>query len=159
VRACDAGVGEEDVEAAVPLDGVVDHLLDRLLVGRVKLPRVDVHLGPQSVDLALVRLEVGAIVVADVDGLGAVLGELQSGCAADSEDGVGALIRSIPRHSSVFGLEGSNTSDDDHFVGNPRPAGGDLKHGREAAAGELVAEGLDSPLCCLRHCAQFTACV
>jgi len=71
-----AGVGKEDVESAVPLERIVDHLLHRLLVGGVKLACVHVDLGPQGVDLALVRLEVGAIVVADVDGLGAVLGEL-----------------------------------------------------------------------------------
>jgi hypothetical protein len=42
VRADGARVGEEDVEAAVLRQGVVDHGLDRLLVGGVKLARVDV---------------------------------------------------------------------------------------------------------------------
>jgi hypothetical protein len=88
VRADGARVGEEDVEAAVLRQGVVDHCLDRLLVGGVKLARVDVYQRPQGVDLALVRVEVGGIVVADVDGLCAVLGELVGRGAADAEDGV-----------------------------------------------------------------------
>ena len=91
VRADGAGVGEEDVESAVPLQSIVDHLLHRLLVGGVELPRVHVDLVPQAVDLALVRLEVAVIVVADVDGLGAVLRELMGGGSSDAQDGVCAL--------------------------------------------------------------------
>jgi hypothetical protein len=93
VRADGAGVGEEDVEPAVPLKRIVDHLLHRLLVGGVELARVHVDLGPQAVDLALVRVEVGAVVVADVDGLGAVLCELVRRGPTDSQDGVCALGR------------------------------------------------------------------
>ncbi len=88
VRAHDAGVGEEDVEPAVPLERVADHFLDGLLVGGVELANVDVDLGVQAVDLALVRLEVGGIKVADVDGLGPVLRELVGRGAADAQDGV-----------------------------------------------------------------------
>ncbi len=91
VRTNNAGVGEEDVEPAVPLECVVDHFLDGLLVGGVELARVDLDLGVQAVDLAFVRLEVGGIEVADVDGLGSVLCELVGRGAADAQNGVCAL--------------------------------------------------------------------
>jgi hypothetical protein len=108
VRADGARVGEEDIEAAVLRQGVVDHCLDRLLVGGVKLPRVDVDQRPQGVDLALVRVEVGGIVVADVDGLCAVLGELVGRGAADAEDGVCAweLVSIYFRDIFIKGLLG-----------------------------------------------------
>lgn len=73
-----ASISEVNVETAVALERVVDYLLHRLLVGRVELARVDIDFGPQRVDLALVRLEVAVIVVAQVDGFGAVLGKLMS---------------------------------------------------------------------------------
>jgi hypothetical protein len=88
VRADDAGVGEEDVEPAVALERVVDDFLDGLLVGGVELARVDVDVGPQAVDLALVGVEVGGVEVTDVDGLGSVLCELMGRGAADAQDGV-----------------------------------------------------------------------
>jgi hypothetical protein len=88
VGAYRAGVGEEDIEAAVPLERIVDDLLHRFLVGGVKLACVDVDLGPRGVDLALVRLEVGVVIVTEVDGLGSVRCELMGGSPADDKDGV-----------------------------------------------------------------------
>ena len=88
----DAGVGKEDVEAAVAGQGVADHLLDGGLVGGVELARVHVYGGPGGRDVGLVGGQVGIIVVTDVDGPCPVLGELVGGSAADAQDRVGALF-------------------------------------------------------------------
>ncbi len=50
------------------------------------------------------------------------------------------------------GLVGTNTRDDDHLARNPRPAGSDLGERRDGAAGELVADGLDTALRGFGHC-------
>lgn len=76
MRPRDARVGEEDVEAPVPLDRVVNDILHGLLVGGVKLSSVNIDLRPPGGDLALVLLEMRAVEVADVDGLSAVLSKL-----------------------------------------------------------------------------------
>ena len=159
VRANDAGVGEEDIEPAVPLERVVNDFLDGLLVGGIELARVDVYLGVQAVDLALVRLEVGGIEVADVDGLGPVLCELVGRGTADAQNGVCAWevwckSRECPRDglTGAIGAIGANTSDDDHLARNPRSAGSDLGERWDGAAGELVADGLDTALGGFGHC-------
>lgn len=69
----DTGIGEEDIQPAVPAQRIVDHLLDLGLLRGVKLPGVDFDGGEGGVDLLLVRLQVSAVVVADVDGFGAAL--------------------------------------------------------------------------------------
>ena len=51
-----------------------------------------------------------------------------------------------------MGAIGANTSDDDHLARNPRSAGSDLGERRDGAAGELVADGLDTALGGLGHC-------
>ena len=76
LHAADSRVGEEDVQPAVPLNCIVDDGLDGRLVRGVKLPRVHVDAREQRGHLALVRREVLAVKVADVDGPRAVGGEL-----------------------------------------------------------------------------------
>jgi hypothetical protein len=44
------------------------------------------------------------------------------------------------------GFVRKNTSDDDDFVGDSRSLGRDLEDGRDRTGGELVANGLHTPL-------------
>ena len=90
VCAGDAGVGEEDVELAVTLQGGGDEGLDGGLVRGIELLRVDRGGGEEGGELALVRREVRGVEVAEVDGARALGGELVRCCAADAEEGVGA---------------------------------------------------------------------
>lgn len=101
---------------------MVHHLLDRLLVGRVELPHVHVDGRVQGVDLALVRVQVRPVEVADIHGPRAVLGEQVRARAADTEDRVGAR-------------------DDDDFAGDARARGlaGDLLDGGDAFEGLGIA--------------------
>ncbi len=80
----DAGVGEEDVEALVLGQRIVDNGLDLLLVADVALAGMHLDGGEGSVDFLLVRFEVCVIKVADVDCLCAALGVLVGGGSADA---------------------------------------------------------------------------
>jgi hypothetical protein len=84
----DAGVGEEDVETSVGVEGFLHHSLHGGFVGGVEGARVDVDGGVEGVKLALMLREVGGGEVADVDCAGAVARELVGGGAADAYDGV-----------------------------------------------------------------------
>lgn len=53
---------------------------------------MDLDGGVKREDFAFVRLEMGGREVAEVDGAGAVFGELMGGGAADSEGAVGACF-------------------------------------------------------------------
>lgn len=90
VGARDAGVGEDDVQAAVAAQGVVDDGLDGGLVGGVEAAGVDGAGRVAGAHVALVAGEEGVVKVADVDGAGAVLGVLVGGGAADAQGRVGA---------------------------------------------------------------------
>lgn len=91
MRPNSASIGEEHVQPTITGDSVPDDLLDGCLVGGVKAAGVDVNVGPRGVDLALVRLQVLVVKVTDVDGPGAVLGELVGCCSTETEDRVRAL--------------------------------------------------------------------
>lgn len=93
----DAGIGEEDVQPAISSHGILDDRLHGSLVRGIELARVHFRVRIQTVDFTLVRLQVAAVKVTDVHGLGAVSRELMSCRAADAERRVGAR-------------------DDDHFV-------------------------------------------
>lgn len=89
----DAGVGEEDVEAGVAAQGVVDDGGHVGLVGGVEAARVDGDGGQGSRNLGGVGVEALGVEVAQVDGAGAALGEAQRGGAADAEGRAGAWGR------------------------------------------------------------------
>lgn len=91
----DTGVGEEDIQPAIPTQRVFDDLLDLGLLRGVKLPRVDFDGGEGCVDLLLVRLQVRAVVVADVDGFGAALCVLVGCGSADAQGGVCSYVVSV----------------------------------------------------------------
>jgi hypothetical protein len=67
----------------------LDDGLDGGFVAGVELAGVYVDGGVEGVQLPFVGLEVGGLVVADVDGAGAVAGELVDRGAADADGGVG----------------------------------------------------------------------
>ncbi|RBQ68019.1 hypothetical protein VDGD_21617 [Verticillium dahliae] len=129
----DAGVGEEDVEAAVGRDGVRDDVPDGLLLSGVEAAHVDLDGRVRSPDLGGVGVEVRAVKVAEVQGARAVLGKLVGGGAADAEGRVGAR-------------------DDDDLAGDARRRrgaghlcdGGQRRRRRRAAGGQLVAQRRDS---------------
>lgn len=51
---------------------------------------MDLNIGVQGREFALLRCEEFGVEIAEVDCKGAVVGELVGGCAADAEGGVGA---------------------------------------------------------------------
>lgn len=78
------GIREENVQPAVLGNRIVDNGRHGLLIRGVELPHVHVHARVERLHLALVRGQVGVVVVADVDCLGAVVGELVGAGAADA---------------------------------------------------------------------------
>ena len=89
-RACDAGVGEHDVETAVAGYGVFADGFYGGLGGCVEGVGVDVDGGEEGVEFARVGGEVGGGEVAEVDRVGGVGGEDVGGGSTDAEGGVGA---------------------------------------------------------------------
>lgn len=81
MRTRDPRVGEDDIQPAVFLDGIIHHSLDGCFVRGVELPRVDLTLRIQGLDFLLVVFEEFVVKVADVDCFGAVLGVLV-GCGS-----------------------------------------------------------------------------
>jgi hypothetical protein len=84
----DPGIGEEYIQSTIFLDSFVDDGLYGGFVGGVELPGVDVDGGVEGAEFVGVGGEVGVVVVAEVDGAGAVAGELVGGGAADAGGGV-----------------------------------------------------------------------
>lgn len=87
----DPRVREHDVQSAVFRHRLVHHAFHVGLVRGVEVPGVDVDVRVEGFQLALVRRQVLVRVVADVDGSGAVVGELVGGGAADADWGVGSF--------------------------------------------------------------------
>lgn len=90
MSAHDAGVGEEDVEAAVGRNGFVDDRFHGGFVRRVESAGMDVDGWVEGIEFFAVRIEELGVEVADVDCEGAVAGELVGAGAADAEGRVGA---------------------------------------------------------------------
>ena len=94
-RSDDGGVGEEDVQAAVSLQGIVDDRLHLAIIGSIELARVDVDGRVERLDLPLVRLQMLVVVVTEVDGSGAIQSELMGGGSTDAQRRVGAWGETI----------------------------------------------------------------
>lgn len=84
----DTGIGKEDVEAGVALQGVGNDVANGRLVGSVKFADVNIDRRETAVEVRLVGREVLVGEVAKVDGTGAVLGELARSGAANTKEGV-----------------------------------------------------------------------
>lgn len=67
---------------------MVYNVLHACLVGRVEIARVQLDIGIPRGQVFPYRLEVGAVVVAQVHGLGSVLDELLGRGAPDAHEGV-----------------------------------------------------------------------
>ncbi|PSR82316.1 S-adenosyl-L-methionine-dependent methyltransferase [Coniella lustricola] len=76
MRACNASVGKEHIQAPVALERILDNCGNGWLVGGIELARVHFAVRVQRLDVRLVVGEVRIVKVANVDGFGAVLGEL-----------------------------------------------------------------------------------
>lgn len=90
IAARHAGIGKEDVEAAVAAQRVVHDGLDLSVVGGVEAASMDVDGGKGGLELAAVRLEVAVVKVAEVESPRTTLGKLVGGGAADAQGRVGA---------------------------------------------------------------------
>lgn len=90
ILADDARVGEEDVQALVLGQRVVDDGLDLVFITSIELADMNIHGRVASVNLLLVSLQVSAVKVANVDGPGTALGVLVCGGTADAQRRVGA---------------------------------------------------------------------
>jgi hypothetical protein len=88
MRAHDPRIREKHIQPAVSADGIVHHPLDLRLLGRIHLHDMDVGGRVEGRELALVRRQMAVVVVADVDGTGAVGGELVRRGTADAQRGV-----------------------------------------------------------------------
>ena len=79
-----ASIGEEDVESAVLLKNLIHEVLHVRFIASIDLASVDFHPGVQTLDFSCVDVQQVGPVVADVDGGGAVAGELVGSCSADA---------------------------------------------------------------------------
>lgn len=91
--AYDTCVGEDDIQPPVALDGIIHDRLDGGLVCGVELARVHLAARVERLDLLLVVAQELVVKVTEVDGLGAVLGELVGCCPAYAQWGVCAWQR------------------------------------------------------------------
>lgn len=89
-RRVDPGVGEHNIEAAEALYGVFADGRDGGLGGGVEFAGEDLARGVEGAELADVHGQVGRVVVAEVEGAGAVASEVVGSGAADAEGRVGA---------------------------------------------------------------------
>lgn len=76
MSACDSGVCKHDVQPAIALKGIVYDRLDSRLVCGVELAGMYLATGVERLDLSLMVAQILVVKVADIDGLGAILGEL-----------------------------------------------------------------------------------
>lgn len=86
----DTCICEEDVEAAIFGQGVIDDSLDAFWFTGIELTDVNIDGGVEGGQLALVGCQVRLSEVAEVDGAGTVLSVLMGCCAADADGTVGA---------------------------------------------------------------------
>jgi hypothetical protein len=81
---------KEDIEPAVSLDRIGNNGLHSCFIGRVELMGVDVDAWVERFNLSLVSCQICRVIVADVDGFGAIVGVLVCACTTDTSRGVGS---------------------------------------------------------------------
>lgn len=138
MRTHDTRIRKEDIQPSVPGDGIVYHALDGCFVCGIEFLAVDGYVRPGRGDFSLVCGQMRVGVVADVDGAGAVLGELVCSGAADAEGGVGASYYNyFPDYTGAIGVPGKLLYERDVRDVITRSFGG----------GELVADCEEATVC------------
>lgn len=80
----DARIGEHDVQPTVPIDGIIHDSLDGRFVTGIELTNMHIDARVERLDLPLMGLQMRCVRVTEVDGPGAIAGELMGACPSDA---------------------------------------------------------------------------